>query len=36
MTRGADADRQRFYEKWGFTIGSPEYEALAVNMDFRG
>ena len=36
MTRGADEDRARFFEKWGFTIGSPEYEALAVDPNFRG
>ncbi len=36
MTREADADRARFFEKWGFTIGSPEYEALAVDLNFRG
>jgi hypothetical protein len=32
----ADDDRQKFFEKWGFTVGSEEYGKACGNLNFRG
>jgi hypothetical protein len=33
---GADSDRAYFERKWGFPIGSEQYNAVVSNLDWRG
>jgi GT2 family glycosyltransferase len=36
MEREADADRQKFADKWGFKVDDLEYGASAADINFRG
>jgi len=36
IRKGADADRTRFIQKWGFPVDAYEYGALAADINFRG
>lgn len=36
MRQGAEADRQRFFERWGFRVFDPQYSACATDLNFKG
>jgi GT2 family glycosyltransferase len=36
MRRGANVDRQRFFEKWGFGVTDLEYGQRALDINFQG